>query len=179
MATPWNGRGFLCPRVSADVSLDASSNGWLKNLPGLGCFNHVTGQYIATGVPLAFQNWDIADLEMLCFIVAARAWGDGWHAHQINILTDSEPTRFLVEAGKSRLSRRLAMARKLVALQFSGGFRIHSARVSTTKNVCADSLSRFGAESQRERFATYCNKYGVLPVRTEVDPDWFVFESDW
>ena len=73
MATPWNGRGFLCPRLTADISLDASSNGWLKGLPGLGCFNHVTGQFIATGVPTSMAGWDIADLEMLAHLVCTRA----------------------------------------------------------------------------------------------------------
>ena len=116
---------------------------------------------------------------MLAHLVCTRAWGRDWAEFQLNVLTDSEPTRFLIQFGRSRLPLRLAMARELVMLQFKGNFRIHSSRISTKANICADALSRLGQPGQWDRFMDYCTSYGVVPVRTDVVSEWFAVNEDW
>ena len=115
MLVAWNGKSFLEPRYTCDVALDASSCSGADGGPGLGCFNYATGEYIATTVPDFMRLWTIADLELFCHIISLRAWGHQWTYNQVNILTDSEPTRHLLQAGRSRLPLRLAMAREIVA----------------------------------------------------------------
>ena len=173
MAKHWNGKSFLSPTWTGDVALDASSDGWYGGKPGLGAFNFANGQYLACGVPEAFQHFPIADLELLVHLVAVRIWSQDWHACTINIATDNEACRYLLRNGRSRDPVRLAMARALVGCQFRGNFRLESVRVSTTENLLADRLSRLGAEGMAESFTAQCNRYGVTPTRVTVLPQHF------
>ena len=173
MLLPWNGRCILDPHLTAALSLDASSNGWSDDGPGIGCYLFATSQYIATGVPEAMREWTIADLELFAHLLAFRAWGRNWASHQLNVLTDNEATRFLLQNGRSRDSRRLAIARELVDLQFKGDFRFHSSRISTTDNLVADSLSRIGQPGKWQSFLDFCTLHGVAPARTQVRAEWF------
>ena len=161
------------PRLTCDVALDASTDGWEGGTPGIGCFFYAGNQFIATGVPEAMRSWHIADLELFCYVLCIRAWGHLWRGAQINILTDNEPTRMLLQGGRSRNSLRLALAREIVGHQFRGDFRIHSSRISTGDNICADSLSRFHQPGQAARFANFVSSYGAAPTRTSVLPEWF------
>ena len=164
---------FLEPRLTCDVALDASTDGWEGGTPGLGCFFYATNQYIATGVPTHMQSWHIADLELFCYVLCIRAWSQNWRGIQINILTDNEPTRMLLLGGRSRNSLRLALAREIVGHQFRGDFRVHSSRISTGDNVCADSLSRWYQPGQASRFFNFVSSFGAAPTRTSVLPEWF------
>ena len=174
MLSVWNGVSFLEPNLTCDVSVDASSNGWTGGTPGLGCFCHATGEFIATGVPPGMQNWRICDLELFCYIIIIKAWGHLWRGCSINVLTDNEPTRMLLEGGRSRDRLRLAMAREIVGHQFVNDFRIHSTRIATGDNLCADSLSRLAEPGQWRRFQDFVAAHGVTPTRCEVRPHWFV-----
>lgn len=178
MVSPWNGRSFLVPILSADVALDASSNGWEGGLPGIGAFCHANNQFLATSVPPAMHTWPIADLELLAHLLAVRAWGHLWRSHNVNILTDNESCRWLLQNGRSRDSRRLALARALVSEQFLGSFRIVSARISTSDNVLADPLSRLGQPGKWDEFREVCDSFGAVPVRVQVQSHWFQFNND-
>ena len=177
MVANWNGKSFLSPTWSGDVSLDASSDGWYGHQPGLGAFNLANGEYLACGVPPAFSHFTIADLELLVHIVSVRVWGHLWDSSEINILTDNESCRWLLRNGRSRDPVRLAMARTLVGLQFSGNFRLVSARVSTKENLLADRLSRLGTNGMWESFQAECAAFGVRPRRVPVLPEHFFFGS--
>ena len=174
MVTVWNGVSFIEPRLTCDVSVDASSNGWEGGTPGLGCFFHATGEFIATGVPPGMREWRICDLELFCYVLCIRAWSHQWRGCTINILTDNEPTRMLLEGGRSRDRLRLAMAREIVGHQFVGDFRLHSTRIATRDNLCADSLSRLAEPGQWARFQSFVATHGVTPSRCQVQPQWFI-----
>ena len=173
MLESWNGKCILDPHLTADLALDASSNGWTDGGPGIGCYLFATHQFIATGVPREMWSWTIADLELFAHLLAFRAWGRDWAGHQLCVLTDNEATRYLLQRGRSRDSRRLEIARELVELQFRLEFRFHSARISTTDNLVADCLSRAGQTGKWQGFLDFCASHHVAPTRTEVRPEWF------
>ena len=135
---------------------------------------HTSHVVVATGVPPGMQNWRICDLELFCYIIIIKAWGHLWRGCSINVLTDNEPTRMLLEGGRSRDRLRLAMAREIVGHQFVNDFRIHSTRIATGDNLCADSLSRLAEPGQWKRFQDFVAAHGVTPTRCEVRPHWFV-----
>ena len=173
MVLHWNGRSFLQPKLTCDIAVDASTDGWENSTPGLGCYCYASNEFIATGVPTSMESWLICDLELFCYILCIRAWGHNWRGCQLNILTDNEPTRMLLEGGRSRNSLRLALAREIVGHQFSGDFRLHSSRIATGDNTYADALSRLWQPGQSDRFWQAVNDHGVAPTRTEVLPEWF------
>ena len=179
MLGSWNGRSFLEPHHSAEITLDASSDGWPGGGPGIGCYNNITNEFVATGVPPELSAWPIADLELLAHLIALRAWDHGWYGHTISVLTDNESCRWLLQRGRSRDPRRLAMARILVARQFRGNFRLETGRISTTDNDLADSLSRLGQAGKWQGFLDRCSKWGVVPARIEVQPGWFSVAPEW
>ena len=150
---------------SADLSLDASSNGWTDGGPGLGGYCFATHEFFATGVPSSMASWNISDLELLACLVALRLWGKGWSRCSVNLLTDNESVRHLIGNGRTRSPLRLKMARSIVGLQFSGEFRIVPARISTGQNVLADALSRLGEDGMWHRFSSVCSRNDVSPRR--------------
>ena len=171
----WNGKSFLEPSHSADVALDASSNGWRSDQPGIGAFNYATNEYLATGVPDELLEWPIADLELVAHLLVLRAWGHQWTSLEVNLLTDNEACRALLQNGRTRSNRRLALARQIVAEQVQGNFRISSDRISTHDNTLADCLSRWYQAGKRDEFWGTCGSAGVVPVRVAVPAHWFEF----
>ena len=174
----WNGRSFLVPVYSADVALDASSDGWFSGTPGISGFCYATQEFFATGVPAEMSSWHIGNLELLAHIIALRLWGKDWRGYSVNILTDNEGCRHLINNGRTRDSLRLKMARSIVGLQFDSEFRIESARISSSQNILADALSRLGQHGMWHRFSETCNNYNVVPVRVHVPADIFV-QATW
>ena len=171
----WNGRSFLEPLHAADLALDASSNGWDQGQPGIGAFSYFNNEYFATGVPDDLLDWPIADLELVAYLLAIRAWKHLWSGMEVSFLTDNEATRFLMQLGRTRSTRRLAIARAVVAEQVQGNFRISSDRISTTDNVLADALSRLAQPGKADEFKQTCARSNVVPVRVPVQPEWFRF----
>ena len=157
------------------MALDASSNGWSHAEPGIGAFSFTNNQYLATGVPEHCRDWPIADLELVAHLLVLRAWGHGWSSLEVNLLTDNEACRSLLQNGRSRVPRRLALASAIVAEQIKGNFRISSDRISTHDNTLADCLSRWFQVGKRDEFWSTCSRYGVAPERVDVPPHWFEF----
>ena len=176
-ARQWNGKSFLEPFYAADVSLDASSDGWTDAGPGIGGFCFVRNEFFACGVPTAIRDWPICDLELLAFLLAARLWGQHWHSHSVSFLTDNEACRYFMDNGRSRDPRRLQIARLLVEEQFVGNYRLESARITTQQNVVADALSRLGQPDKWQLFSDTCSSYGVTPSRVTVSEELFSLTS--
>ena len=164
----WNGRSFLVPSFSADVSVDASGHGWPGGGPGIGGYCFASHQFFATGVPAALADWHISDLELLAIVIAISIWGPGWHGYAVNILTDNEATRHLLVSGRTRDPLRLKMARHIIGLQFEGNFRVHPARITSEQNGLADALSRAGVPGMWHHFFSVCRSHNVSPSRVDV-----------
>lgn len=172
----WNGRQFLEFVHTGDVAVDASSDGWFGNTPGVGAFNYVTNEFFASGVPEACQEWLICDLELVTHLIAARIWGHQWYGCQVSGLTDNESCRYLLERGRTRCPLRLSMVRSFTTMQFSGNFRWRSARVSTKENNLADAASRLGQPGMEKLIYDFCAGAGVIPVRVPVTEEHFTVD---
>ena len=177
MLRSWNGRSFLEAFNSANVALDASSGAWLDGGPGIGGYCYHRNEYFACGVPSELADWPICDLELIAYLLATRLWHQHWHSHSVSFLTDNESCRYLLESGRSRDPRRLQIVRLLVEEQFTGNFRLQTARITTEDNLVADALSRLGQPGKPEVFTNYCKGYGVVPTRLEIPPEFFSLQS--
>merc|ERR1712015_12206 len=138
-----NGVSFLVPVSSVHVSLDASSNGWKNQTPGLGGYNHNTHEFFATTPPPHLQHLSIADLELLAHIVALHIWDHLWENKVVTIHTDNQACWHLLRNGRSREDLRLRMSRWMATQQVNKGFRLTSEWIPTTENNLADALSRY------------------------------------
>ena len=180
MLRRWNGRSFLQPVLSGDVALDASSGAWFGGGPGVGAYSFISNEFFCTGVPLAMSSWPISDLELLGHVLCCRVWGHKWAGASVSILTDNESCRHLLEKGRSRNPRRLAMARILVQCQFHQNFRVRSDRISTSQNILADRLSRMAQPNAWAEFLEEVSKSsGATPVRISVPDSAFDISGDW
>ena len=170
-----NGISFLVPTAESHVSLDASSNGWLQDKPGLGGFNHSIGEYFSCTVPEQIAMWCIADLELVAHVVAVHLWAPAWNKQQVVIHTDNQACYWLLTKGRSRDDRRLCMSRWLCMEQIRKDFRFSSAWISTTENTVADSLSRWGQPGQEQIFKDCCKGLAKTPTRRHVNDSHFDF----
>lgn len=173
-----NGISFLEHNFTFKVSLDASSNGWFGNLPGLAGYNHDTNEYFACPPLPEMCDWHISDLELLCHILAARLWGEQWPKAQVRGLTDNMACYNLVSNGRSRVDLRLRMARTFATLQLEHDYLWVSEWISTKDNTLPDALSRLGDPGFHQIFQAECRRLGVSPTQCPVTPQMFDFESD-
>ena len=157
---------------------DLPVGSWPAVIEQLGGFCFATNQYFATGVPAPLSSWHIGNLGLLAHVVALRVWGSGWSGRAVNVLSDDEDCRHLLGDGRTRDPRRLQVARIVVGLQFSGNFRIESARPSTDQDTLADALSRLGDGGVWQRFLTACSASSVVPHRVAVPEDVFYVPVD-
>ena len=173
-----NGISFLQPVHTLEVSLDASGSGWYRGAPGIGGFNHQTGEYFACSPPLSCAGWHISDYELVAHLIAAKLWGNKWGSQQILGHTDNTACQALISKGKSQIDQRLRMARTFARQQLLHNFYWDSTWVSTHDNVLADALSRFGDPEARDLFFGVCMCLGISPIERIVTSDMFVFEPD-
>ena len=146
----------------------------------MGAYSFISNEFFCTGVPLAMSSWPISDLELLGHVLCCRVWGHKWAGASVSILTDNESCRHLLEKGRSRNPRRLAMARILVQCQFHQNFRVRSDRISTSQNILADRLSRMAQPNAWAEFLEEVSKSsGATPVRISVPDSAFDISGDW
>jgi hypothetical protein len=167
--TGWNGVSFLeFVDQHYKITLDASSHGALGGGPGLGGFNHVTNHWFKCALPSEFDDWFIADLELLAHIVCFRLWSSQWFGLQVSGLTDSEPCELLLRHGRSRINRRLAMARAIASMEHQLSFQWISGGIRSADNVLADCASRWGDPERRTTFWLTCSESNIVPVEDSV-----------
>ena len=143
------------------------------SLPGVGGYNFLSNQFFASPVPLAFQSWHISDLEMLAHISAFRLWSDDWAGLAITGKTNNEPTKKLLKSGRSRINRRLVMARILSVGQHRRNFHWDPNRITTSDNFLADSLSKWPDQKHQNLFWVRAGKMGASPSHSTVTDECF------
>ena len=164
------------PESDLHISLDASSNGWKNNLPGIGGYNHASHQYFSVTPPEHLRDLSIADLELLAHIVAFHLWCSEWENAQVMVHTDNAACFYLLTNGRSRDDLRLRMSRWLCMQQVEKGFRTVSSWIPTTENNLADALSRPADPAQQQKFNQYCTELGHAPTSCHVRPEFFEFD---
>jgi hypothetical protein len=174
--TGWNGISFLeFTDLDLKITLDASSHGALGGGPGLGGFNHATNHWFKCALPAQFSDWFIADLELLAHIVCFRLWSSQWFGLQVSGLTDSEPCELLLRHGRSRINRRLAMARVIASMEHQLSFLWISGGIRSAENILADCASRWGDPERRSTFWQTCVESNIVPVEDFVSFDMLCF----
>ena len=156
------------------VALDASSHGAVDGGPGLGAVSFRDQRWFKCCVPPAFKNWPICDLELLCHVVAFNMWGHLWKGEKIYGLTDSEPCELLLRHGRSRIPRRLEMARFVASAEHRLCFRWVSGPIRSEENILPDCASRWGDPERRSTFARTCEELNIRPTEDFVSPDMFL-----
>ena len=84
-----NGISFLEFKSVVRVDMDASTDGWYGNLPGIGIYNFANDQYVTCTPPEHIRDLHIADLELLAHVVTAHVWWAEWSGAQVDGYTDS------------------------------------------------------------------------------------------
>jgi hypothetical protein len=172
----WNGISFMqFVDFQNMVTLDASTNGAVGGGPGLGGVCFFLGQWFKCGVPESCHDWFISDLELLAHIVAFRLWAGAWSGRKIYGLTDSEPCELLLRHGRSRVDRRLAMARTIASMEHRYQFFWVSAGIRSADNVLADCASRWSDPERRETFWRTCQRTDFSPTERLVVSEMFIF----
>ena len=172
----WNGVSILeFTDFENMVALDASTDGGLTGGPGLGGVNFMAGQYFKCEVPVEWRDWHISDLELVCHLVAIRLWGYQWSGLRVWGLTDSEPCELLLRHGRSRINRRLQMAREIASLEHRLQFVWVSGPIRSKENVLPDCLSRWRDPERRQTFWQTCRDLGLHLTECFVSPDMLFF----
>ena len=155
--------------------MDASTDGWYFDLPGIGIYNFSNHQYVSCTPPDHLRHLPIADLELLAHIVTANVWGAEWNGAHVEGFTDSSACFYLLSNGKSRYDIRLRMARFFAMCQVKLEFHWKTNWISTLENILPDALSRIGSEKYRQIFKTHSDNLGDIPRERLVSPDMFNF----
>jgi hypothetical protein len=172
----WNGVSYLIFNdESYTVTLDASSDGAPGGGPGIGGFNWHTNQWFKCSPPPHMLGWHISDYELVAHIIACRLWGPTWSGKKIWGRTDSEPCELLLRHGRSRINRRLAMARAVSSMEHRLDFLWVSAPIRSKENVLADCASRWRDPERRQTFWRTCADLHIVPTELAITPDHFVF----
>ena len=135
----------------------------------------MTNQYFKCEVPVEWKDWHISDLELVCHLIAIRLWGDQWSGLRVWGLTDSEPCELLLRHGRSRINRRLQMARAISSLEHRLQFLWVSGPIRSKENVLPDCLSRWRDPERRQTFWQTCMDLGLHLTECFVSPDMFSF----
>ena len=174
--TSWNGVSFLQFKdFQNSVALDASTDGGLSGGPGLGGFNFMCQEFFKCDAPEEWRDWHISDLELVCHIIAIRLWAENWSGLQVWGLTDSEPCELLLRHGRSRVNRRLQMARTIASLEHRMQFVWVSGPIRSKDNVLPDCLSRWNSPERRDTFWRTCADLGIHPTERRVSLDMLLF----
>jgi hypothetical protein len=172
----WNGVSYLeFSDHSLTISLDASTDGAMGGGPGIGGFNWATNQWFKCSPPVDMAEWHISDLELLAHVVACHLWAPEWSGRKIWGLTDSEPAELLLRHGRSRINRRLAMARFVSSSEHKFDFMWISGPIRSKDNILADCASRWRDPERRETFWQTCLDLGIVPSEVSVDLHMFSF----
>ena len=170
-----NGISFLVHKSTADITLDASSNGWWGHKPGIGAYHFGLNQYISVCPPVHLHDLHISDLELLGHILVARVWGPLMLHQHITVWTDNEACFWLAKNGRSSHDRRLKMARIYAFSQIELEYRAEPAWVSTKDNWVADALSRPASAECRLVWEKFAGSLGASPVQCQITPEMFNF----
>ena len=170
-----NGVHFLEHSSDLVLAMDASTNGWMGNLPGLGAFNFETGEYWHGPPPQIYLHLRIEDLELLCHIVSCNIWSSQWSSLRVLGKTDNKSCFYLLENGRSREDLRLRMARFVAAKQVQHDFLWTAEWLSTHENKIPDALSRWSSDKHKTMFFSECSRLGITPKKIDLLDEHFFF----
>ncbi len=99
-------------------------------------------------------------LELYPLVVAALLWGKEWSATSIIIHCDNEATVHCINKGRSHSPALMPLLRRLIWISACDQFIITAKHIPGSKNLIADSLSRFAFQ----KFRTLAPEADPLPT---------------
>lgn len=170
-----NGVSFLVHDSSAEITLDASTDGWHGRVPGIGAYHFQLNEFISVSPPEHLHQLHISDLELLAHVLVARVWGPQMAKQQVTVWTDNKACFWLSKNGRSAVDQRLKMARIYATSQVTHDYRAIPAWISTEDNWVADALSRPNSSKCWGRFESFASSLGARPIQRQISPEMFSF----
>ena len=170
-----NGVSFLVHDSTAEITLDAATDGWHGRVPGIGAYHYQLNEYISVSPPEHLHQLHISDLELLAHVLVARVWGPQMAKQQVTVWTDNSACFWLSKNGRTAVDQRLKMARIYATSQITHDYRAVPAWISTDDNWLADALSRPNSAKGWGRFESFAKSLGARPVQRQITPEMFLF----
>ena len=136
----FNGIAFFAhTNVFSHTELDASLQGM-----GAVCNNEV----YAITIPLNFQGYQIAQLEMLNILVALHVWGPYWKGNCVMIHCDNQTVVTIINSGRTRDTVLAAITRSIAMLTATHDIELCTLHIPDKHNTIADNFSRVALSGQ-------------------------------
>ena len=161
----FNGTTFFDPRpITATLELDAC-------LTGLG--GRFGAQIYALPLPPAYQQLDIAYLEMINILVAIRLWGRSWSHKKVLIKCDNQAVVSILKTGKTRDSTLATIARNILLEASCLHITITVIHVLGKDNKVADTLSRWQNSAHDQQIL---HNYITNPIWVEANTSLLILD---
>ena len=139
-----------------EVHLDAC-------LTGLG--GHFGNMIYTLPIPLGFHDYDIAHLEMLNIIFAAKIWASHWSNRRIRIYSDNMAVIQVLTTGKARDRMLATCARNLWLIAALNNIQFQFSHIPGKYNNLVDLLSRWHmAHNRTEKLNSLITNYVWIPA---------------
>ncbi len=158
----WNGLSFFYNNlISSPVDIQLFTDA----APSVGFGGFYQGRWFAStwppqllGLPQLLMSSALFELYPL--VVAALLWGKEWSATSIIIHCDNEATVHCINKGRSHSPTLMPLLRRLIWISACEQFIITAKHIPGSKNLIADSLSRFAFQ----KFRTLAPEADPLPT---------------
>ena len=130
----YNGVTYFQYTPNRNVYLDACTT-------GLGAIYEA--QVYALPLPKAWQNINIASLEMINILVALKVWHSQWAGHRVLIHCDNQAVVSVLNTGKARDEFLCKIARNIFLWLSACNINLQVVHVAGRCNTVADLLSRW------------------------------------
>ncbi|MGL4283697.1 MAG: hypothetical protein ACRCSI_08810, partial [Eubacterium aggregans] len=147
----WNGLSFFYKNsISSPIDIKLFTDA----APSVGFGGFFQGRWFAStwppqlaGLPQHLSSSALFELYPL--VVAAALWGKEWSATSILVHCDNEATVHCINKGRSHSSALMPLLRRLIWISAHDQFIINAKHIPGSKNLIADSLSRFAFQKFR------------------------------
>ena len=156
------------PSVDQVLATDASKKG----------FGGILGeQYFRGRFPQAWQNRNIAGLEIRAVIVALKIWGAQLRGKYFWVHVDNEAIASIINTGASKDKTLQNALREITMLAAKHEFIIKAKHISGVSNRIPDWLSRWSEQEARRRFHKHARDRSL--VRCKLIKDYLEFNNKW
>ncbi len=158
----WNGLSFFYKNlISSPVDIQLFTDA----APSIGYGGFYQGRWFASTWPCQLSNLPqsaaySALFELYPIVIAAFLWGKEWSATSIIIHCDNEATVHRVNKSRSHSPMLNPLLRRLIWISACDQFIITARHIPGSKNLIADSLSRFSFQ----KFRTLAPEADPLPT---------------
>ena len=157
------------PEVDKLIATDACKKG----------FGGISGQqYFKGRFPAAWENRNIAELEMRAVIAALKLWAHTkLRGQYFWIHVDNEAVATVINTGAARDPTLQEALREIAMLAAKNQFILKAKHISGISNRIPDWLSRWHDNSSRKQFHQYAKEKSL--IRCKLPPNSYEFTNQW